>query len=64
MRELHPSETEGWQNGVTLKRTRDGYCWTIAVAASGPTYDQLVEAAHVATDVDAELRETYRPLVK
>jgi hypothetical protein len=48
-----------WTNGFTLKKTRDGYSWTISIA---PT-DQSPEAMEVAIDeaarLDGKLRRIY-----
>ena len=41
-----------WANGVTIKRTRDGYTWTLAVAAERGDLAAMraaVETAHAST---------------
>lgn len=51
--------SNGWANGVTIKRTRDGYTWSIAVAANSNSPGDLREAAERAADLDAQLAERY-----
>jgi hypothetical protein len=48
-----------WENGITLKRTRDGYSWTIAVAAAGDSLEALQAARATAEAIDRELAERY-----
>jgi hypothetical protein len=51
----------GWANGVTLKRTRDGYSWTISVGAPTDDLEALRAAVATARQLDAELTDVYGP---
>lgn len=48
-----------WTNGITLKKTRDGYTWTISVAADGNTPEDMQQALDLAATFDARLRVKY-----
>ncbi len=52
-------DESGWSNGVTLKKTRDGYTWSIAVAATDNTPAALREAANTARELDRLLHGLY-----
>jgi hypothetical protein len=50
---------EEWKNGVTIKKTRDGYSWTVAVAADANTGDALLAATETAHTIEVRLRDMY-----
>ncbi|HMG21764.1 MAG TPA: hypothetical protein VK607_10620 [Kofleriaceae bacterium] len=54
-----------WSTGVTLKRTRDGYSWTVSVPAldaeeTPQMTDRLTRALNVALHIDA-MAQAARP---
>jgi hypothetical protein len=51
----------GWANGVTIKRTRDGYSWSIAVAADSNDLGAMGDAIATAVHIDGELTAIYGP---
>lgn len=53
------NDVGAWQNGVTLKKTRDGHSWTIAVAAAEDSLEALQAARSTAETIDRELAERY-----
>jgi hypothetical protein len=57
----HVAEAPAWANGVTLKRTRDGYTWSVAVAADAHDLAALRAAVETARQIDAELTAAYGP---
>ena len=48
-----------WSNGFTLKKTRDGYSWTISVAPADQSIASLEAAIDEAGRIDAKLRKLY-----
>lgn len=56
---MNTARETDWQNGVTLKKIRDGYSWSISVASSGPTLEEMLAAVETARDVDDELRQSH-----
>lgn len=48
-----------WANGITIKRTRDGYTWTVAVAATGSTETEIQEALSTATRIEEQIVAKY-----
>jgi hypothetical protein len=53
------SDSNPWSNGVTIKKTRDGYSWTVGVAAENNSVDALRAAASKARQIEAELQAAY-----
>jgi hypothetical protein len=53
------TETGAWGNGLTLKRTRDGYSWTISVAARSASIEDVRQAVEAAKEIDDELTSRY-----
>lgn len=52
-------EPSTWANGVTLKRTRDGYTWTIAIASDDNTPKAMQRAIDIAKAADSHLTTVY-----
>lgn len=48
-----------WQNGFTLKKTRDGYSWTISFAATDNSVEAMLKAVEKTREVDLQLRRMY-----
>lgn len=57
---MQTQDTESlWSNGITLKKTRDGYSWTIAIAATDSSDEAMAEAMEKIAKLDKRLRELY-----
>ena len=61
MSEHDDAEAPAWANGVTIKRTRDGYSWTVSVAAQSGVLAAMRAAVETARRIDEELTAVYGP---
>ena len=57
---MDESTENGWQNGLTLKKTRDGYSWTIAIAARDGSIEAFKEVIDRVQELDAEMHRRFR----
>ena len=48
-----------WSNGITLKKTRDGYSWTISIAPTDQTFEAMEIALNKTIALDEKLRALY-----
>lgn len=48
-----------WTNGFVLKKTRDGYSWTISIAAANQSRAALEESIETANELNQKLLERY-----
>ncbi len=48
-----------WASGISVRKIRGGYSWTISVAAEGSSLEQMKAALAKTVEIDLELQRLY-----